>query len=1119
MQGDRWRRVVQLFGDALEREPRERGAFLDAARADPELRQEMESLLAAHEATGPLDRLAAQMDQLRQQALAVQPTLERVTEQEGAAGSGVPRLGPGDRLGRYEIRSHLGAGGMGEVYRALDSRLGRDVAVKIVGRRAQERPNALERFEQEARAASALNHPNIITVHDIGEERFFPYIVMELVEGESLRQMLAGPWPVELLLHVAVQIADGLAAAHERGIVHCDLKPENILVTRQGIAKILDFGIAQFRLIETPRDAPDSGSRAPRRGPLMGTVGYMSPEVVAGGSPDFRSDHFSFGAILYEMATGRRAFTGRTTLEVLERTVRSEPPSMAEARPDLPATLILAIARCLARSPAERYTSTRTLLDELRGVRRSLKQRPLSPPAEPLPAPRRAALPAQRTALIGRQQELAEIKRLLLEEEVRLLTLTGPGGTGKTRLALEAAKDLTAHFAGGVIFVPLAPITDPDLVAPAIAQATGCVRAGGGTALSAVIADLGRASDPTLLVLDNFEQVIDAATTVSELLAACPDVTVIVTSREVLRLYGEHDFPVHPLGRPDLQRLPPLAELAEYPAVALFVDRARAANPAFRLTPDNAPGVAEVCARLDGLPLAVELAAAHARLLSPEAMLSRLEHRLELLTGGPRDLPRRQQTLRRTLDWSHQLLAPAEQALFRRLAVFAGGFTLEAAQAVADPYEKLGAEVVAVVGALVDKSLLQTGEAIAPEPRLAMLETIREYAFEKLAGSGEEAKTRKAHAAYFLVLAEEGAAALAVSEPPPWLRRFEVEHDNFRTALDWLTREGDAEWGLRMAMGLFYFWERGEHVAEARRRLAGLLELDAARPPGPQRAKALFAAGVLAFLQGDFEMCVDLHSRSLEIYRGLGDRWGVAVALNSLGVHHTRRGEYEEARRRLEESLAVWKELGDHTSFVRSLSNLAYVAKMQGRLDEARTLYEKAAAMFDRLGDRLSGAWLLDQEGDMAREQGQLDAAQALYTRSLAVFRSLEDRWGIGSCLADLGVIARQRGDPAEAGRLYREALASFAELGHRRGIARLLETLACLAAGEGQAERGLQLAAAAATLRSCLGAPASAVDRAELERSLATMRKTLGVEAAQRAWREGTAMPLDQAVGLASQG
>lgn len=1110
MDDDRWRRVCSLFGDALERDLEGRAALLDDA--DPELRRDVESLLAAHEGTGSLDRLAAQMDGMRRAALA------GATRAPSAASAGARApsagLAPGQRLGRHEIRARLGTGGMGEVYRAFDTRLRREVAIKIVGRGVQRRTGALQRFEQEARAASALNHPNIVTVYDIGEESSSPYIVMELVEGASLRQLLWGPWPVELLQHVAVQIADGLVAAHEQRIVHGDLKPENILLNRQGIAKILDFGLAQFRIAAGPLSPLEirPADRRSSQDALLGTPGYLSPEIVRGDPADERADQFSLGAVLYEMATGTEAFHGKTSLETLELTLRFDPRPLEEARSDLPPAFARAVMRCLRKEPAGRHASTRELLEELQVARRRT-----APLARAAPALRPAALPAQRTRLIGRARELQEIDRLVSEGKVRLLTFTGPGGIGKTRLALEAAQVVSRRFGGGVFFVPLAAIRDAALVATAIAQGMGGIVTAARPALASIIGYVRGTGAPTLLVLDNFEQVLDAAPVVSDLLAACPDLTVWATSREVLHLYGEHRFPVSTLELPARDRPPPPERMAEVPAVALFVERARAASPGFACTAENAAAVAELCRGLDGLPLALELAAAHARVLSPGAMLGRLEDRLRLLTGGARDLPGRQQALRRTIDWSHQLLDATEQAIFRRLAVFAGGFTLEAAQAVADPHGTLGRSVEEGVGALLNKSLLQTREPLDGERRFVMLETLRDYALEKLAERDEAEAACRAHAAYCLVLAEEGAAALGSGEHPAWLARFDVEHDNFRAALDWLTRTANAEWGLRLAFALFHFWERGEHLAEGHRRLVALLALDGAERFPAARARALFAAGVLASDRLELEEGIELHSKALRIYRELGDRWGVAVVLVALGNQSVVRGDHERARSYLEESLEVWQQLGENAGFARSLSNLAFVARSQARLGESRALYQRAASMFDRLGDALSRAWAIDHEGDVARDQGELDAAESLYGAALATFRSLEDAWGIGSCLADLGAIARQRGHYSAAGRLYGESLASFVGLGHRRGIARQIESLACLAADQGEGERGFRLAAAAAVLRERVGAPASPAVQAELGRCLGAMQRLLGPERARSAWREGAAMSLEEATRLAS--
>ena len=1103
---ERWRQLRRLFVAALEQgEDFAPGHLTEACGGDDELRRDLESLLSAGRGEGALERLGGGLADLVRDALAAGDADGAASPPSPPPGAGGLRLAAGDRVGRFEVLDHLGGGGMGEVYRVRDTRLGREVALKVVGRSLGGAPGAVERFEEEARASSALNHPNIVVVHDIGEARGFPYIVMERVEGRSLRSMLGSPLPLDEVLALGAQIAEGLAAAHGRGIVHRDLKPENVMVDARGTVKILDFGLARFQVAGAVGEEASLGT-VTGGAPVIGTPGYLAPEVAEGHAGDHRADQFALGALLYEMATGETAFPGQGVVQRLAATLRDQPPRLGE----LPPALGRVVRRTLAKHPRDRYANTREIVEEL---------------AAAGTAPGRSALPVARTPLVGRGSELAQVVGLLRDGGARLVTLSGPGGSGKTRLALEAAAALAADAGWRAVFVPLAAIRDRELVLPAIARALELEVPRGRSEGEAVVLELAASPSPVLLLLDNFEQVVDAASRIGELLSRCPRLAVLVTSRQVLRLYGEHDVPVPPLALPSLDRLPPVAELAAWPAIQLFCSRARAASPAFRLEEENARAVAELCTRLDGLPLALELAAAGSRLLSPAAMLARLGRRLELGAGRARDLPARQQTLRQTLDWSHQLLDTVGQTVLRRVAVFAGGFTLEAAEAVADPFGTLVVEWVEALGTLVDQSLVRPAASSADgEPRFEMLETIREYALERLAEGGdepgaEEEAVRRAHAAYFLVLAEEGGRSLAAGDDRGWLVRLEVEHDNFRTALAWLTARGDAGWGLRLANGLFRFWERGEHLAEGRRRLAALLALPAAREHPPQRAKALFHGGVLASTQGDYATGIALQEASLDLHRELGDRWGEVVDLNALGIQHTALGELATARRRLEESLVIWEELGDTLGHARSLSNLAHVARLQGDVTEARRLYRQATADFERIGDRSGHAWSLDYHGDLLREQGDLAAAAELYHAALAIFRALGERWGIASTLGDLGTVERLRGEVGRAAPLYREALEAFAELGHRRGIARLLGAFACLAVDQGQPERALRLAGAADALRDRVGAAVATPDRAELERTLTRARRDLGPARATAAWSAGAELSPEAAIALARQG
>jgi predicted ATPase len=515
---------------------------------------------------------------------------------------------------------------------------------------------------------------------------------------------------------------------------------------------------------------------------------------------------------------------------------------------------------------------------------------------------------------------------------------------------------------------------------------------------------------------------------------------------------------------------------------------------------------------LDGLPLAIELAAARVKVLSPASMLTRLASRLQLLTGGARDLPQRQQTLRAAMDWGYDLLNAAEQKLFRRLSVFVGGCNLEAVEAVCDTKGDLGLDLLDGMASMVDKSLVQQVD-VKIESRFVMLETIREYALEKLQAHGETKGTKRAHAAYCLVLAEEESASQASPEGTEWLERFALEHNNFRAALEWLTQTGDADWGLRLGTALFRFWEIREYFEEGRDRLAMLLSLEGATAPTKARSRALFAAGVLAGEQGDYDSAIHSISESQRIAQRLGDSTGVAVSLNALAVFARERGDITLANTLFEQTLTLWRESGDLKAVARALSNLANVVRLQGDFERARTLYAEGLTIFQSLRDQRGVGWSLNYQGDVARDQGDAVAARALYEAGLGIFRELGDRWGIAGTLADLGTLAREQGDYARAHSLYRESIKIFHELDHKRGIARVLECFACTAAAQACGERSLRLAGAASALRQNIGAPLTPAEQTRLEASLAPARGAMTNTAVATAWLEGWGLPLEKAV------
>jgi predicted ATPase len=634
-------------------------------------------------------------------------------------------------------------------------------------------------------------------------------------------------------------------------------------------------------------------------------------------------------------------------------------------------------------------------------------------------------------------------------------------------------------------------------VATAIADALEIQRVAN-RSVPQLIGDQLQGLGPFLLLLDNFEQVLPAATLVAEVLEACPSLKVLITTRACLRIYGEQEFPVQPL--------------EQNCAIELFVQRATAVWPDFAATAENERAIQEICSRVDGLPLAIELAAARTKVLSPSAILDRLQNRLQLLTGGALDLPERQQTLRKTIGWSHDLLNEAERKLFQRLSVFIGGCTLEAAEAVCNTSRDLGVDLFEGLSSLVDKNLVQRVDRAETEPRFAMLETIREYALECLADSGEQSAARRAHAAYCLVLAEEGNPELMPTERAHWLSLCDVEIGNFRFALDWLFQTKDLDWALRLCVGMFRFWDMREHLTEGRVRLETVLRLAGAGHT-KERARILHFLGALATTQGDYPAAERFLEQCLSLYEELGDESGIAASLNALAVWARDRGDYAAAQSNFERSLASWRMLPDPLAIARCLHNLANVVKARGDYPRARWALREATDIFEQLGDRSGAAWSVNQLGDIAREQGDLAAARNLYQRALAAFQEAADPWGSGRSLTDLATIDWVQGNHLAAHAEYREALEIFAGLGHRRGMARALEGSACLALAEQQADRALKLVAAAAHLRQLIGAPLHQAEQSKLDQTLLPAWKSLSEVVGKRAWAEGFAMSLEKAI------
>jgi len=778
-------------------------------------------------------------------------------------------------------------------------------------------------------------------------------------------------------------------------------------------------------------------------------------------------------------------------------------------------------------------------------------------------------LPSPLTPLIGREHEEAAAVHLLGREDVRLLTLTGAAGIGKTRLALQVAADLLDIAPDGVFLIELAPIADAALVLATIVRTLEVHETSGKptAALSALTAYLGTRC--TLLLLDNFEQVAPAAPQIAELLRACPGLKMMVTSRVPLRVRGEHRLAVPPLALPELTALPPVEELVRYASIALFVQRAREVKPTFALTPAQAPAVAAICHRLDGLPLAIELAAAWVRLLTPTALLQRLERRLPLLTGGAGDLPERQQTLRTAIDWSYDLLALSERTLLRRLAVFVRGWTLEAAEAVGGEVDR-AEEVLLGLARLVDTSLVdQQEEAADGETRFRLLELVREYALERLRASGEIDMVRERHANYFMNVGHQARVGLAGAEEEVWLSRLARENENLRAAFEW-AKQHDVASGLRLAGDVLDYWDARGLISEGRQWLEDLLDLDlrAGRRTEPQvRAFALHAAGILAFRQDDLVNASAREEEVLYLARSIRQQRLTANALNLLANIARQQGDYGRAQALFEDVLmtrqtmgreldlamsedeaghltsadleALWREQGiggsvndvgdneivlarltlwNKQSTARVLGALGYLAQAQGDYARAIDLIEQARACFTELGSTLRVAHAQVQLGQLAALQGDYGHSRALLEQVLPLFRNAGHNDGVARALIWLARVAREQGDRARALTLHRECLALCQQMGDRTNIAENLEGLGLVWATAGRPEVAGGLLAAAAAVREVIKVPLPLADCPTIVRAVSDVRARLGEETFEAVWAMGRATPLDQIITEAMQ-
>ena len=873
-------------------------------------------------------------------------------------------------LGPYTIVRRIGAGGMGEVFQGRDPRLERDVALKVLPAEFARDQDRLQRFRREALTLASLQHPNIATIFGIEQVADGGLVlVLEYVVGGTLADRLgAGAVAIPEALAIATQVAEALEAAHERGVVHRDLKPANIMFAERGLVKVLDFGLA--RQVRVAGQAGSDSAFDASDNEVAGTPGYMSPEQAMGTEQDARTDVFAFGCVLYECLTGTRAFTGDTPQQALAAAMfaTAEMNALPAATPARVRTLL---ERCLDKDPEtrlHRIGEARIELEEALGTRRASALR--RGEATLAPATAAPACPKPGARFIGRERELAVLSELLPQS--RLLTLVGMGGCGKTRLALQLAESAAALHPDGTWFVDLAPLAGGERVPEALAQALGLTLEPGKPPLEQAIAFI--AGRRALLLLDNCEHVLEASgAMVHALLAACPDLRVLATSREGLALSEERLHAVQAMAVPPPSRTLTAEAAGRFDAVALFVERARAAAPDFTLEDANAAVIAELCRRLDGIPLALELAAARVRVLSPAQIRDRLDDRFKLLTGGQKRALPRHQTLLATLQWSHELLSSAEQALFATLGVFASGWTLEQASAVHEGDEF---EVLDLLSVLAQKSLVMVQRDADGDSYYRLLESVRQFAGDQLKAAHQEDARRLRHLHVFRAIALAAEARLDGSQGERAAgRSLERDLDNLLAALAHCARQQDGgALAVPFAAALHRFWLIGGHVEAGRRALAAALALPGAAADRAAWAHALVRAGGLELLSSDYARARTLIQQSLEVARELGDPKALARSLSGLASVALAQADVAMARRTFAESLALYESLGNVRGSAGARANLAFVEWCAGEFAAAIPHYEAALALLGPLQDRRRMAHVL---AGLAESQGRIGALEA----------------------------------------------------------------------------------------------------------------------------------------------
>ena len=959
----------------------------------------------------------------------------------------------GSRLGQYEIIRYAGAGGMGMVYLARDVDLERLVALKVLrpalaGTASDPNDQSSARFMREARLAASLNHPNTVSIYQVGRQDGLTYIAMEWVEGGSLSEYLSHRIFLEWQEATAAvrDAAIGLGAAHRAGLIHRDIKPANLMRTSDGLVKVVDFGLA--RLLDGPSDLTQSGS-------ILGTPAYLSPEQCRGETATPLSDIYSLACTYFHLLTSRPPFENTGVFALVQSQLFDPFPDPRKIADEIPDAVVAILERASHKTAADRYPSCEAMLVDLNAV---LAGQPVAhehvgdeaveevaasakvavPPVveilpKPLPTPNN--LPHSATSFIGRQRELAEAKRLLKLH--RLVTLIGPGGTGKTRLSLHVAESMLSDFPDGVWFVDLAKINDESMVHSTILDALGI-------SANSQLSPLERLSSHIqcrhiLIVLDNCEHVIETAAGVTaSLLGKCERLVVLATSRQALGCAGEAEMRIPPLAAPIVGEILSPRELGEIESVRLFVDRAAQVRPGFEITLDNAAALASICRRLDGIPLAIELAAARVKVLSPTQISERLGQVFQLLTTGPRTALPRQRTLRALIDWSFDLLTEEEKTVFIRLGVYMGSFSLESAEQIAggDGIDSL--MVFDRVAELADKSLLHVDEQ-GGEARYRMLETIRHYAGEKLDQSGQRGAVELRHLEYFRALAEKALPQFTGPEQANWLRRIDREHDNIRAAID---RDPANTAALQLAAAMCKYWFMRGHVIDGLTRLEKVIDRHSENSPA--LARVLSGAGQLATYQGDRSKSKAYLTRALSMAQAIQNRVIETTVMNNLGVVYKETGDRAQARDLFEQVLARRRELVDPLGIANALNNLGILlAKQPEHHVEARKLLKESLTLHQQLGNASWVAYSKMNLAEIEYDCGNVGVARGGYAVAYRELEALGDEWGIAYTTEGLGKCDLLEGQLDSATRRFELTLSIVQKLGDKRAIADQLDNLA----------------------------------------------------------------------------